>query len=159
ELPRPGAGGAVAREGAAEDLAHQRHARSLVLTHRTNRALPVALIGRRIGSGGPIEDDRVGAEVAVLVDQTARRHRLPALRRYQNLTLGDYRRGEVEQQRRIAWSRHSDAERSRGEAPVGSAERRHEDAAGGIDEVDRKSTRLNSSHVKISYAVFCLKEK
>src|SRR5690606_41829259 len=26
-------------------------------------------------------------------------------------------------------------------------------------EVDRKSTRLNSSHVKISYAVFCLKKK
>src|SRR5436309_9981950 len=29
--------------------------------------------------------------------------------------------------------------------------------AGGIG--DRKSTRLNSSHVKISYAVFCLKKK
>src|SRR5690606_42136000 len=27
-----------------------------------------------------------------------------------------------------------------------------------LDE-DRKSTRLNSSHVKISYAVFCLKKK
>src|SRR5690606_6897534 len=26
-------------------------------------------------------------------------------------------------------------------------------------ERDRKSTRLNSSHVKISYAVFCLKKK
>src|SRR5690606_40230739 len=26
----------------------------------------------------------------------------------------------------------------------------------GIAEADRKSTRLNSSHVKISYAVFCL---
>src|SRR5690606_41462889 len=26
-------------------------------------------------------------------------------------------------------------------------------------EIDRKSTRLNSSHVKISYAVFCLKKK
>src|SRR5690606_40231520 len=25
--------------------------------------------------------------------------------------------------------------------------------------LDRKSTRLNSSHVKISYAVFCLKKK
>src|SRR5215469_588524 len=25
--------------------------------------------------------------------------------------------------------------------------------------VDRKSTRLNSSHVEISYAVFCLKKK
>src|SRR5690625_6623898 len=26
----------------------------------------------------------------------------------------------------------------------------------GVDEEDRKSTRLNSSHVAISYAVFCL---
>src|SRR5690606_39869778 len=36
---------------------------------------------------------------------------------------------------------------------------------GGVEEAvevghrDRKSTRLNSSHVKISYAVFCLKKK
>src|SRR5699024_12639301 len=29
----------------------------------------------------------------------------------------------------------------------------------GQDGVDRKSTRLNSSHVSISYAVFCLKKK
>src|SRR5436309_8659241 len=29
----------------------------------------------------------------------------------------------------------------------------------GITPRDRKSTRLNSSHVKISYAVFCLKKK
>src|SRR5690606_42162293 len=28
-----------------------------------------------------------------------------------------------------------------------------------IFPLDRKSTRLNSSHVKISYAVFCLKKK
>src|SRR5690606_39587240 len=28
-----------------------------------------------------------------------------------------------------------------------------------IRPADRKSTRLNSSHVKISYAVFCLKKK
>src|SRR5690625_6004319 len=28
-----------------------------------------------------------------------------------------------------------------------------------IPEEDRKSTRLNSSHVAISYAVFCLKKK
>src|SRR5690606_13374644 len=28
-----------------------------------------------------------------------------------------------------------------------------------LDTTDRKSTRLNSSHVKISYAVFCLKKK
>src|SRR5690554_7686606 len=28
-----------------------------------------------------------------------------------------------------------------------------------LTEKDRKSTRLNSSHVRISYAVFCLKKK
>src|SRR5690606_41337771 len=31
--------------------------------------------------------------------------------------------------------------------------------ASGLAGRDRKSTRLNSSHVKISYAVFCLKKK
>src|SRR5688572_32204208 len=37
----------------------------------------------------------------------------------------------------------------------------HEDRMalpGGVD-LDRKSTRLNSSHSQISYAVFCLKKK
>src|SRR3989442_2361767 len=29
----------------------------------------------------------------------------------------------------------------------------------GVQGIDRKSTRLNSSHVRISYAVFCLKKK
>src|SRR5690349_23774369 len=28
-----------------------------------------------------------------------------------------------------------------------------------VESADRKSTRLNSSHVEISYAVFCLKKK
>src|SRR5947209_6180870 len=41
--------------------------------------------------------------------------------------------------------------------------RRAPDADAGIEErvgqVDRKSTRLNSSHANISYAVFCLKKK
>src|SRR2546426_6974433 len=32
-------------------------------------------------------------------------------------------------------------------------------AQGGIQIADRKSTRLNSSHLVISYAVFCLKKK
>src|SRR5207249_12255631 len=32
-------------------------------------------------------------------------------------------------------------------------------AAAGDERPDRKSTRLNSSHVSISYAVFCLKKK
>src|SRR3712207_7949562 len=32
-------------------------------------------------------------------------------------------------------------------------------ARAGVVSIDRKSTRLNSSHANISYAVFCLKKK
>src|SRR5690606_41566846 len=45
------------------------------------------------------------------------------------------------------WIQASDHDQGAGEA-------RHRFGRG-----DRKSTRLNSSHVKISYAVFCLKKK
>src|SRR5690348_17736494 len=34
-----------------------------------------------------------------------------------------------------------------------------EPLTGGVSRIDRKSTRLNSSHPSISYAVFCLKKK
>src|SRR3712207_9596077 len=48
----------------------------------------------------------------------------------------------------------------RGDAPI----KMNNDAAGTVFvspvwELDRKSTRLNSSHANISYAVFCLKKK
>src|SRR2546421_2282515 len=36
---------------------------------------------------------------------------------------------------------------------------RHLPARVRVERVDRKSTRLNSSHDQISYAVFCLKKK
>src|SRR5437870_13072544 len=36
---------------------------------------------------------------------------------------------------------------------------RLQDELAGTKSLDRKSTRLNSSHVAISYAVFCLKKK
>src|SRR5438067_5946017 len=42
-------------------------------------------------------------------------------------------------------------------ARPGDELRRQQTARGGA--ADRKSTRLNSSHVSISYAVFCLKKK
>src|SRR5690349_21927510 len=41
--------------------------------------------------------------------------------------------------------------------PVRAGPRHIADAP--TDDEDRKSTRLNSSHVEISYAVFCLKKK
>src|SRR5258707_9633944 len=48
---------------------------------------------------------------------------------------------------------------------LGPAQRQHHlclqsrRAAAAIGDIDRKSTRLNSSHANISYAVFCLKKK
>src|SRR2546426_12448775 len=54
---------------------------------------------------------------------------------------------------------------SRGHAPAGLARRRRgvlglgDHGGAEQDRRDRKSTRLNSSHLVISYAVFCLKKK
>src|SRR5438876_4823736 len=48
----------------------------------------------------------------------------------------------------------------RSHLPLGPHEPRAEGrGAGGLPARDRKSTRLNSSHPSISYAVFCLKKK
>src|SRR3712207_8907270 len=43
--------------------------------------------------------------------------------------------------------------------PVAEPEDRIAPGALGLGWIDRKSTRLNSSHANISYAVFCLKKK
>src|SRR5438270_9516495 len=51
--------------------------------------------------------------------------------------------------RRSAQSTHRD----------NNAKNRRYDAEAWEDRLDRKSTRLNSSHSQISYAVFCLKKK
>src|SRR5690606_38014773 len=55
------------------------------------------------------------------------------------------------------------AEKYRGQSGTQKAEEnlewRNESVEKRLEYADRKSTRLNSSHVKISYAVFCLKKK
>src|SRR3712207_7451305 len=45
------------------------------------------------------------------------------------------------------------------EHEVPSARRCYDSNSNLADPIDRKSTRLNSSHANISYAVFCLKKK
>src|SRR5262245_63061747 len=49
--------------------------------------------------------------------------------------------------------------RSRAAHSAGSRLGSRGSCAGGPAAADRKSTRLNSSHLGISYAVFCLKKK
>src|SRR5436305_9817725 len=55
------------------------------------------------------------------------------------------------------------AEDDPGDTGEGRLGERHHAAVGGEEDQagggDRKSTRLNSSHVRISYAVLCLKKK
>src|SRR5690606_39860747 len=72
----------------------------------------------------------------------------------------------TEEQRAERPGDEADAERREGEkraaqrSDLGEEDLvEHERRGCGEDEEDRKSTRLNSSHVKISYAVFCLKKK
>src|SRR5690606_41307401 len=52
---------------------------------------------------------------------------------------------------------HRDHAHGRSEAHGQAAQRAVRHGPASLE--DRKSTRLNSSHVKISYAVFCLKKK
>src|SRR2546427_2115996 len=51
------------------------------------------------------------------------------------------------------------ANHAHGVADFAVMERRQRHERGRPAEADRKSTRLNSSHSQISYAVFCLKKK
>src|SRR2546430_13614268 len=51
------------------------------------------------------------------------------------------------------------AERLVGDALHVDVQRGIDAQAAFVDGLDRKSTRLNSSHSQISYAVFCLKKK
>src|SRR5690606_41299241 len=86
-------------------------------------------------------------------------------RRSSDLRLGDLRHGEVVRAGRLVEDANAGAtvglllrvaalEQRRARREIVPA---HEVVR--LVEQDRKSTRLNSSHVKISYAVFCLKKK
>src|SRR5438067_4826826 len=73
---------------------------------------------------------------------------------YTTLFRSDVRRGNPARERRQRGSRRDDQEilwQGRYESQAAAHDRRV--------VADRKSTRLNSSHVSISYAVFCLKKK
>src|SRR5256885_6179792 len=80
-------------------------------------------------------------------------------------TLFRSRERDQRERRMVAGGRQHRGETGRedGNADAGDARRQgYRDVAGGgraPADLDRKSTRLNSSHLVISYAVFCLKKK
>src|SRR3712207_7801348 len=61
--------------------------------------------------------------------------------------------GEAEREQLVDAAQEPDLER---DEPV---HHRADQRLARVVQVDRKSTRLNSSHANISYAVFCLKKK
>src|SRR5690606_40484030 len=81
--------------------------------------------------------ERMAAEIAYLQSELAAAEQLLAEAAEKETKFNELRRLKAELQ----------AERAGLAGKEGAEER-----------IDRKSTRLNSSHVKISYAVFCLKK-
>src|SRR2546426_3368184 len=83
---------------------------------------------------------------------------------YTTLFRSQGRDGQADGARRAQGEHPSRAGRDRGDHHMSrrmEIAKMYEKAlfAGDRDAVDRKSTRLNSSHLVISYAVFCLKKK
>src|SRR3712207_6874687 len=70
-----------------------------------------------------------------------------------------FRSGERRREPRHAAHQEPDQGRPEGEAEGGGVQEAPDRLAEEHESVDRKSTRLNSSHANISYAVFCLKKK
>src|SRR3712207_7583012 len=68
--------------------------------------------------------------------------------------LGSHRAQHATLSRRVAFGRIPPRRRRGDRLGIHPADRQ-----GGRPARDRKSTRLNSSHANISYAVFCLKKK
>src|SRR5438132_4691944 len=88
---------------------------------------------------------------------SARRNRTPkAQRRAADLDRKSLTSGSPPQHGRRAPVRRTRRKPSRGCGPGAPAETWE---IGSSSHADRKSTRLNSSHTVISYAVFCLKNK
>src|SRR5690349_24082906 len=89
---------------------------------------------------------------------SSRNHRdLPSFptRRSSDLSMGIGRR----RGRRAVHDRAGGVTERRGQVRRHRQPRRNAGSHPRGDAKDRKSTRLNSSHVEISYAVFCLKKK
>src|SRR5437763_7384955 len=82
-----------------------------------------------------------------------------------NVTARDVTTGSFPSSRKVhvAGRRHGDLRVAMREIDLepsaNEAALRVYDTSGPISRIDRKSTRLNSSHRCISYAVFCLKKK
>src|SRR2546427_13122446 len=148
----------------SRSLANQRLrlSRPIMAWHRASfRNIPAGMVGRK-GRGGGGYDGRVGNSRRTPDACGTRRRRMD---RYEDLerSLDPHRAEELEAavaevagRLRLRGIAVTGAEDSDDLANLLAAVERFELA---VEAQDRKSTRLNSSHSQISYAVFCLKKK
>src|SRR5690606_40509714 len=94
-------------------------------------------------SHGAVGDTVAAAGLSSVRKPVAARHGLPSCPTRRSSDLGTLLKGPGDTPSPVTVIRRDDLDRT-GRATVAE---------------DRKSTRLNSSHVKTSYAVFCLKKK
>src|SRR5256885_5323870 len=88
---------------------------------------------------------------------------------YTTLFRSGLERREDKLDTQYAWTQNTDSRRVQNSLSAGwrltegrhqfDANLRHDQVRDQQNKTDRKSTRLNSSHLVISYAVFCLKKK
>src|SRR5690606_40008545 len=103
----------------------------------------LCLVGRRHPSPLPFPYTTLFRSISDHIDDI-QQNRLPTIEKKSGLSLAEIKEG-LEQLRRLN--------------PKPGARFNPEIAQFVVPDLDRKSTRLNSSHVKISYAVFCLKKQ
>src|SRR5690349_3432694 len=109
---------------------------------------------RRLGAKGANEAVAPGGAASPRVGETSAERLLPFLRRRE---AGQRLRGAACRLFQLLVRLLVIDIEAAGLGRVPGRLREHLDAV--VLGVDRKSTRLNSSHVEISYAVFCLKKK
>src|SRR5699024_1841286 len=91
-------------------------------------------------------------DVLLQLENKTDKAQLRALRAAVSLADADFKRTQNLHSRGSASKAELDRARSQADQAAGNL-------ASQESLIDRKSTRLNSSHVSISYAVFCLKKK
>src|SRR5262245_53218333 len=120
-------------ERPAEQLRRDRKAVALVLAEREDGAV------RR-----DHREARVGGRIALVSDDRARRERLALVVRDARLALGDAAGREIEQERRLAGARNTDAYRVGTEARIAPAPRRDDRARDDVHEVQADEPRTDA---------------
>src|SRR5690606_21160727 len=143
---------AGARQRAAEQLHHEGEPGTLVLAKGADRAFTLLVVPGSIWLERAIEQRGIAAYRAVRCNERIRWQCLASLARHQDLAFGDEGCREIEDERLLARSRHADGVGGRRHSPVDTTERCDEEAAGGIDEMNRNKPGLGSHFCPFAHA-------